>query len=71
MLCSLVQTSYTKDRAMVLLCFLNFLGKPTADRKTQLANTALLWGDHKRSEAAGQKVMDFKKRIVPVDIHNS
>lgn len=51
--------------------FLNFLGKLTGVLKTQLANTALLWGDQKGSEAAGQKMINLKKWIVPVCIQNS
>lgn len=51
--------------------FLNFLGKSAGDLKTQLADTALLWGDQKGSEAAGQKMMNFKKWIVPGSIQNS
>jgi len=51
--------------------FLNLLGKPTGDLKTQLANTALLWGHQKGSRAAGQKMINFKKWIVPVYIQTS
>lgn len=56
---------------MILFCCLEILGQTDSDVKTQLTETALLWGDEKESEAADQKIINFKKLIVAVYIKNS
>lgn len=65
------QTSYAKHRAMILFCSLEILGQTDSDVKTQLTDTALLWGHQKESEAADQQMINFKKLIVALYIQNS
>lgn len=56
---------------MILFCSVEILGQTDSDVKTQLACTALLWGDQKESEAADQNIINYKKLIVAVYIKNS
>lgn len=56
---------------MILFCSLDTFGQTHSDVKTQLTDTALLWGDQKGSEAADRKIINFMKLIVAVYIQKS
>lgn len=56
---------------MILFRSLEILGQTDSDAKTQLADTVLIWGHQKESEAADQKMINFNKLIVAVYIQNS
>lgn len=56
---------------MILFCSLEILGQTDSDVQTQLTDTALLWGHQKKSEAADQKIINYKKLIVAVYIKSS